>query len=254
MENFSFAEAENEPVKKERVVEIIKSKEILDEEAITLLEKFTLDKEEQYQQEGRKDAHLESLREKAHLLNLAGFILEAIDVMNTVAEIAHNEGDEESHNEALWIISKLRLKIPIIVGTREPIQDETSENSERVLREQVLEAFRKLTGKKTDPADLDGNDPEVAKANTLLNTWSAQQDVETKGNEDAEMRHNFEKTILFIEAGFHDPEYLWEVLGWLLQDADNATKDVDNPKRKQLRDDMAMAIRKIRGLLSLNVD
>jgi hypothetical protein len=63
------------------------------------------------------------------------------------------------------------------------------------------------------------------------------------------MRHNFEKTMLFIEAGFHDTEYLKEVLGWLFQDADNATKDVDSPKRKQLRDDMAVAMRKIRSLL-----
>jgi hypothetical protein len=69
---------------------------------------------------------------------------------------------------------------------------------------------------------------------------------------DASLRYNFEKTMLFVDAGFHDPGYLKDILGWLFQDAEDTKKDENNSTRVQLRKDMADAMRKIRRLLGSN--
>jgi hypothetical protein len=247
---------ENAPVKKEDVIDILKSMGPQDSEAIALLGRFTDEREAFFQQEGREDARLESLREKAHALNEASCFAEAIGVMQDVAKIARNEGDTESHEEALWIMDRLKMKL----GAQNPEsvvkmagKDEmiSNESGEKVSREDVLDAFKKLIGKGTDPADLDDNDPEVKEANRLFERWSAQQESEAQG-EDASLRYNFEKTMLFVDAGFHDPGYLKDILGWLFQDAEDTKKDENNSTRVQLRKDMADAMRKIRRLLGSN--
>jgi hypothetical protein len=247
---------ESEPISKDNVVELLKSKGIQDTEVLESLQKFTSQREAQFMQEGRLDARMESLREKAHALRLADCFAEAIDTMRTVAEIAQNENDIESYDEAMWIIQD-RLT-PLLLAQQNPakivshdkdIQPEmTLETSgEKVPREQVLEAFRKLVGKGTDPSDLDESDPEVAEANTLFEKWNMQQEAES-GDEDSQHRHNFEKTMLYVDAGFHDPEYLKDVLGWIFQSAGDVEKDTSNPNRVQLRNDMAKAMKKIRSL------
>ncbi len=112
-----------------------------------------------------------------------------------------------------------------------------------VTRDQVIEAYKKFVEEGiTSPDDLDLNDSEVIEANNLFDKWAAGQDPDDK-------RLNFEKTKLYVDAGFTDLNYLENVLSWLRQDAHNAEKSTDDPVRIQLRQDMAEEIKKIRGLL-----
>ena len=99
------------------------------------------------------------------------------------------------------------------------------------------------------PTELDLNDPEVVEANNLFDRWQAQEDAKLAGDKDKEKRINFEKTMLFIDAGFTNLSYLGDVLDWLGQDSQVAEKDLSNPLRTQLRHDMAEAIVKIRHLM-----
>lgn len=118
------------------------------------------------------------------------------------------------------------------------------EKDKKVSKEQVIDAYRKFVERGiTSPDTLDLDDMEVVEASGLFDKWQAQQ-------EDAnDERVNFEKTKLYVDAGFTNPNYLEDVLGWLLQDVDNVEKNVDNPARVQLRNDMAQEIKKIRNLL-----
>ncbi len=102
-----------------------------------------------------------------------------------------------------------------------------------------------------DPARLDLDNPEVAEADKLFEIWNLQRETEISGDEDAELRHKFEKTMFYVDAGFHDRDYLEEVLhDWLIaNDIDEMPKDKENPARVQLRKDMAKAILHIRALL-----
>lgn len=114
---------------------------------------------------------------------------------------------------------------------------------ERINKEQVIAAYRKFVERgMTSPDALDPNDPEVREANDLFQKWQEQEDANDE-------RINFEKTKLYVDAGFTDPSYLKDVLGWLRQDAQNAEKDPDDHDRNQLRNDIAQEIKKIRGLL-----
>ena len=73
-----------------------------------------------------------------------------------------------------------------------------------------------------------------------------------KAEENEELRHrnNLSKTMLYIDAGFTDPDYLDEVLNdWLAQDAQNAEKQSDNPERVKTRQQLAKAMKKVRNLL-----
>ncbi len=248
---------ESVPVSKETVVDILKSKGSQSTEAVEILEKFTNETEARLLKEGRVDARSEALREKAHALNLAGCFVDAIEVMNEVARIAKTTQDTEGYEEAEWIIRTLINKSLLEVEANPSPESSTpipyekkmtlEESGERVSREEVVAAFKKLIGKVGDPADLDSQGPEVVEANKLFERWSVQGEQNSRG-EDESSRHNFEKTMLFV-AGFHHPEYLKDVLGWLLQDAENIPKDTENPTRIQLRKDMADAMRKIRELV-----
>ena len=124
------------------------------------------------------------------------------------------------------------------------------ESGEKVSRDQVLSAYKKLAGKAGDPAELDENDPEVISAEKLYEMWEARLSNETMSDGDAQLRHNFEKTMLFVDAGFHDPDYLEDVLDWLFQDANEASKNKENPSRIALRKDIAKAIKKVKSLLN----
>ena len=116
---------------------------------------------------------------------------------------------------------------------------------EKVSREQALAMYRKFVERGiTSPDALDLNDPEVIKANNLFDKWQAQEDSNDE-------RVNFEKTKLYVDAGFTDSNYLGDVLGWLFQDAGDIEKQPDNPTRVQLRSDYAKEIKKIRDLLGL---
>ena len=92
---------------RESVIGILKSKGSNDNEAITLLARFTDQIEWLLLSKGRKDARIESLRVKAHILREANCFNEAIDVMEGVAKIAYQEGDDSSLHEAIEIIDIL---------------------------------------------------------------------------------------------------------------------------------------------------
>ncbi|MDQ5968858.1 MAG: hypothetical protein QG579_15 [Patescibacteria group bacterium] len=252
METFTFnpiESPENKPVKKGELVDILKEKGPTDQGASTLLERYGNECEARYRSEGRADARSESLREMAHALSQAGFFQEAISYIDTVIEISIQEDDTESLDEAQWIKGKLEEKIRESKPTETREEVTSNESAEKVSREEVLNAYKKLAIKAGDPAGLDRSDPEVAAAERLEQTWQQQGDVETQDDEDARLRHNFEKTMLYVDAGFHDPEYLKDVLGWLAQDAGDANKDTENPSRVALKHDMAEAMNKIRSLL-----
>lgn len=114
---------------------------------------------------------------------------------------------------------------------------------EKISKDQVIDVYKKFVERGiTSPDALDLDDLEVIEANNLFDKWQAQEDSNDE-------RVNFEKTKLYVDAGFTDPNYLEDVLGWLMQDAHNAEKDIDDPNRVQLRKDMAEEIKKIRSLL-----
>lgn len=123
------------------------------------------------------------------------------------------------------------------------IMKESFLSPEKVSKDQVIDAYKKFVEQGiTSPDALDLDDPEVIEANNLFDKWQLQEDSNDE-------RVNFEKTKLYVDAGFTDPNYLSDVLEWLMQDADNAEKNPDDPARTQLRKDMAEEIKKIRGLL-----
>ena len=125
---------------------------------------------------------------------------------------------------------------------------ESFSSPEKISKDQVIDAYRKFVEMGiTSPDALDLDDPEVTEANNLFDKWQAQEDS-------SDERVNFEKTKLYVDAGFTDPNYLEDILGWLMQDAHNTEKDSDDPARTQLRNDMAQEIKKIRNILRKSQD
>ena len=126
----------------------------------------------------------------------------------------------------------------------------SSETPEEISREEVIAAYKPFLDQgATSPDALDLDDPAVAAANENFNRWQEQLDARGQGVPDAEYRNNLSKTMLYIDAGFADRNYLEDVLGWLMQDAQNAEKRVDDPVRAETRDLIAAAIKRVRGLL-----
>ena len=125
-------------------------------------------------------------------------------------------------------------------------QVENIETMERISRDDLVEKLREFSSV-GDPALLDESDSKVAEAERLRGIWEKQSDDEAK-DENSAHRHELEKTMLFVDAGFHDLSYLGDVLEWLGQDAQNIEKDVTNTDTVNLRNDIAQAMKKIRGL------
>lgn len=125
------------------------------------------------------------------------------------------------------------------------------ESGEKINREQVVDAYKKFVERGiTNPDDLNLSDPEVQEANELFDKWRIQEDAGSVGNEELEYRANLSKTMLYVDAGFTDPAYLDEVLhDWLMQDAQNAEKQSDNPERVETRRQITAAMKKIRDIL-----
>lgn len=124
-----------------------------------------------------------------------------------------------------------------------------------ITRQQVIDAYKKFVERGvTSPDILDENEPEVKVANDLFLQWVYQEDKQaaeapTKDDREAHYRNNFSKTMLYIDAGFTDQNYLEEVLGWLMQDAQNIEKQPEDQERIKTRQQIANAIKKVRGLL-----
>ena len=244
---------ENEPVTKNQAIEALKTKGPQDAEALSLLQKYCDRYEAEYR--GPLNIRLECIKEKANVLAKAEHFAEAILAMQDALEFAQNENDRESEDEALWIIGRIqaRLDEQIQLNEQKIVKTEevapTLESTEKISREQAMEAFKEFSGA-GDPAALDENDPGVVEANKLFESWDSQREEETRGDADATMAHNFEKTMFYVDAGFHDKTYLGDVLEWLGQDAMEAEKDLSNFSGVKLRSDIGNAMKKIRGLLS----
>ena len=126
------------------------------------------------------------------------------------------------------------------------------ESKGEVTREEVINAYKKFVeqGIKS-PDDLDLENTEVKDANELFDKWQAQEDKRAEGSEELMHRTNLAKTMLYVDAGFTVPDYLDEVLhDWLVQDAQNAEKQNDNPEKVETRRQLAEAMKKIRNLLA----
>ena len=105
-----------------------------------------------------------------------------------------------------------------------------SPESASVLKERALEAYKKLIDRGVkNPDNLDLNDSEVKVANELFYSWQKQVDAEV--GEDRAVQHeaNFSKTLFYYEAGFTDPQYLADVVGWLQQDLQNVDEESEAP-------------------------
>lgn len=122
--------------------------------------------------------------------------------------------------------------------------------SPKVTREEVINAYKKFTESGIgDPAELDLADPEVIKANELYDKWAAQGDAKDIQYSEVRRRHDFDKIMINIDAGFTGRGYLEDALDWLMQDAQNAEKIPNDTERSKTRDLLAEAIKKIRKLL-----
>lgn len=127
-----------------------------------------------------------------------------------------------------------------------------SPESKKITREEVINIYKKFVERGIkNPDGLDLENPEVKEANELFDKWREQEDALAERNEESEHRINLSKTMLYVDAGFTDPAYLGEVLNdWLVQDAQDAEKQSDNPERAETRRQIAEAMKKIRNLLA----
>lgn len=126
------------------------------------------------------------------------------------------------------------------------------ESKKNITREDVIDIYKKFValGIKS-PDDLDLENPEVRAANELFYAYVEQEDALAEGNEESELRNNLSKTMLYVDAGFTDPAYLHEVLNdWLIQDAERAEKQSDNPERMETRRQIAEAMKRIKSLMA----
>lgn len=127
----------------------------------------------------------------------------------------------------------------------------TPESEKEITREEVINTYNKFVEQGIkNPDDLDLENPEVRGANELFDKWRAQEDARAEGDEELSHRINLSKTMLYVDAGFTDPDYLDEVLkDWLAQDAQNAEKQSNNPERIETRRQLSEAMKKIRNLI-----
>ena len=93
-------------------------------------------------------------------------------------------------------------------------------------REQVIETFRKFPQRGlVNPDTLPVSDAEVVAANSILDSWAkqAQDEATKKGTPAANLEFTFERSTIFVDAGFTDHDYLDEVAkDWLAQDLQEA--------------------------------
>lgn len=98
-----------------------------------------------------------------------------------------------------------------------------------------------------DPIDL----PEDENLKALNTEFIEKtQALEKEGNVDLNFRLGLVGAMLYVDAGFRDREYLSEVLGFLIQDAQNVIDLADNPIRVKTRKLFADAMQRVRALIS----
>jgi len=131
------------------------------------------------------------------------------------------------------------------------------QSEKKISREEVLEAYKKFADLGySDPAQLgSADDPklnaEVKETQELEMKWMRQLDKESEGNPELQDRANLSKTMLWVDAGYHSPQYLDEVLNdWLVQDLQNVEEIEDRPGAAQTRLLILEAMKKIKRILA----
>lgn len=96
----------------------------------------------------------------------------------------------------------------------------------QISRDRVVDGFKKFVARGiTNPDDLPTDDQEVVSANTLLQVWANQRGATMQriGTVKANLEFKFERSTIYVDAGFSDPRYLDEVANdWLAQDLQEA--------------------------------
>ena len=127
----------------------------------------------------------------------------------------------------------------------------SSELKREITKDEVIAVYKKFVERGIkNPDNLDFMDPEVKEAEDLLLAWQEQEDQSANSDDELQLRANLAKTMFYVDAGFGDPDYLDEILhDWLIQDSQNAEKQIDNPERIETRRQIAQAMNKIRSML-----
>jgi hypothetical protein len=107
------------------------------------------------------------------------------------------------------------------MGEREPSPEEYIPS-----RDQVVEGFRAFSASGYgDPGDLPLDDPAVQAANAMQEAWQedAAQRAANSPDPAASIEHARSATMVYVDAGFSDPDYLERVANeWLEQDLEDA--------------------------------
>jgi hypothetical protein len=106
--------------------------------------------------------------------------------------------------------------------------DEREPSPEKYIpsRDQVVEAFRAFSARGYgDPAQLPLDDPAVQRVNAMHEAWQedAARSAASSPDPAAPIEHARSATMVYVDAGFSDPEYLErDVTDWLEQDLEDA--------------------------------
>lgn len=113
----------------------------------------------------------------------------------------------------------------------ENIEISSQQENPQINREEIVEMFRKFSQQgTTHPVDLVESDPAVTEAYGLLDEWAT--------THESDPDYDFLRSTIFVDAGFHDPDFLEEVRDdWLLQDEERAEGDTELVKRIQAKRD-----------------
>lgn len=128
----------------------------------------------------------------------------------------------------------------------------TGERNQEITREAVIAAYRPFVERGIkSPFDLDSRDLEVVKAHQLEARWREQEDEKAQGDKELGFRDHLSQTMLYIDAGFRDAELLKDTIDVLAEgEIDRVPKERDNPERVEIRNQMALALYKVKRLLA----
>lgn len=96
---------------------------------------------------------------------------------------------------------------------------ELRDSEPQYTRDQVVDVFKKFPAMGiTNPDDLPQTDQDVISAYAFLRVWANQRETQIlkTGTPEAFLECYFERSTLFVDAGFSDPDYLDEVANDLL--------------------------------------
>ena len=103
----------------------------------------------------------------------------------------------------------------------------TPETSPRqYTRDEVVEILKEFSSLcDGHPDNLDSNDPRIAQSESAVLAWIEQEQViaNKTGTLEAELSMNLTVSTIYIDAGYHNQDYLDEIANdWLVQDEETA--------------------------------